>query len=352
VSHPHPEPSVASPRRLQDRAAWPGARSQRAIREIRPLLHGAALLPVLLGTGCAERREPDPFAATRVLPTRYSAGRFLVRPVTGSGDTLTFFTDTGGGLFVYADVGRRSGFEADSEGVRLPSFAPGQGIPEPLGSPDGRLFVMEEHRPDLGDWDGMLGQAWFAERVWTFDYPGERLLLWPDSTEAPVFDSGHAVPLGFRTDSTGTRVLSFPRIRVEIDGDSLDLLFDTGATARLPEAALETVADGLPAERATSFITSSVLNRWRERHPDWRVVEDADATISGMVMIEVPAIRIAGFEAGPVWFTERPDRNFHEYMSSFMDQRVEGALGGSGLKYFRITLDYPRAVAWFEQPGR
>ena len=198
----------------------------------------------------------------------------------------------------------------------------------------------------------MLGQAWFADRVWTFDYPGQRLLLWPDSAAVMPADPAHAVALGFRTDTTGTRVLSFPRLRVEIDGDSIDLLFDTGATANIPAAALEKLADGLPAERATSFITSSVLNRWRERHPDWRVIDEADETVPAMVMIEVPSLSIAGFDAGPVWFTERPDRNFHEYMSSFMDRRVEGALGGSGLKYFRITVDYPRAMAWFERPDR
>jgi hypothetical protein len=319
-----------------------------ALRANRPWVRTLALVPLLPGMGCGNERKPDPFTGATVIPTHYAAGRFLARPVTASGDTLNFFTDTGGGLFVYADVSRREGFEGDSGGVRLPRFAVGQGIPEPLGSTDGRFFVMQDRQPGFDDLDGMLGQAWFADRVWTFDYPAERLLLWPDSTRPARFESAHIVPLGFRTESTGTRVLSFPRIRVQIDGDSLDMLFDTGATARVPAAALEAVADGLPAERATSFITSSVLARWRARHPDWRVVDDADVTISGMHMIEVPAVSIAGFDAGPVWFTERPDRNFHEYMSSFMDRRVEGALGGSLLKYFRITLDYPQATATFE----
>jgi hypothetical protein len=52
---------------------------------------------------------------------------------------------------------------------------------------------------------------------------------------------------------------------------------------------------------------------------------------------------------GPVWFTRRPDRNFHEYISSMMDARVEGALGGSALHFFRVTVDYPGRVAVFQQ---
>lgn len=66
-------------------------------------------------------------------------------------------------------------------------------------------------------------------------------------------------------------------------------------------------------------------------------------------MIEVPEISVAGYTVGPVWFTRRPDKNFHEYMSQWMDKRVEGALGGNALYHFRITIDYPRAVAVFEK---
>ena len=53
---------------------------------------------------------------------------------------------------------------------------------------------------------------------------------------------------------------------------------------------------------------------------------------------------------GPVWFTRRPDPNFHQFASFWTDKQVEGALGGSALKYFRVTLDYPNAVAVFERP--
>jgi hypothetical protein len=64
-------------------------------------------------------------------------------------------------------------------------------------------------------------------------------------------------------------------------------------------------------------------------------------------MIEVPEVIIAGYKVGPVWFTHRENRNFHDFMSSFMDARVDGALGGNAFRHFIMTVDYPGAAAYF-----
>ena len=64
-------------------------------------------------------------------------------------------------------------------------------------------------------------------------------------------------------------------------------------------------------------------------------------------MIEVPAVEVGGSIVGPVWFTGRGDAQFHEMMSSMMDGKVEGALGGNALGHFVLALDYPKAVAYF-----
>jgi hypothetical protein len=66
-------------------------------------------------------------------------------------------------------------------------------------------------------------------------------------------------------------------------------------------------------------------------------------------MIQVRELRVGGQIVGPAWFTMRPDKNFHEFMSQWMDRPVDGALGGSVLRYFRVTLDYPGATATFER---
>jgi len=123
------------------------------------------------------------------------------------------------------------------------------------------------------------------------------------------------------------------------------MLFDTGATTTLTAATFAALG-GLAPDRATSFITNAVFTAWHKAHPDWRVLEAAEAG-SGEAMIQVPEVEIAGFTVGPVWFTRRRDGNFHQYMSQWMDKRVEGAVGGNILSHFRITVDYPKAEATF-----
>jgi hypothetical protein len=66
-----------------------------------------------------------------------------------------------------------------------------------------------------------------------------------------------------------------------------------------------------------------------------------------MSMILVPVVSVTGFSVGPVWFTERPDTNFRKFMSQWMDRRVEGAVGGNVFRFFRLTVDYPAALAYF-----
>lgn len=291
------------------------------------------------------------------LPTVYRSHRFWVEPVTTSGQRIRLYTDSGGGLFLLAGAAARLGVELSTE-VRgtdtlrlatLPPFAAAAAIPAPP-TRGGRIpvFAPPDRAFGMFDADGMLGQEWFGGRVWTFDYPGQTLWLRAPG-DVPAASAEHRVSLGFQTDSAGQRALNFPRIQVTIDGETLDLLFDTGATSPVSPAAIA-VMGGPDSVRATSFITTTIFERWRSRHPDWRVVEGGERG-TGEALIEVPAITVAGFTVGPVWFTRRPDRNFHQYMSRFMDRQVEGALGGSGLHYFKVTVDYPNGVAVFERAG-
>lgn len=303
------------------------------------------------------------------IPTRYDEHRWLVTPVTKGGETLVFYTDSGGGwnmlLAPTADRLKLPREKAEVEGrtretVAWSDLAPNSPVPAPIAaSPgNGRLIVMPyegEMRQMFPPGEsgvppeaGFLGQYWFADRVWTFDYPGRRLLL-RSPGDLPPHDPARRVSLGFKTGPDGKRVTHFPRIPVKVDGETLDLLFDTGASTRLSPAALAALGDNRPADRAASFITASVFARWRKLHPSWKVVEKADRMMNE-AMIEVPQVEIGGSTVGPVWFTRRPDRSFHNYMSGMMDQRIEGALGGSALQYLRITVDYPNAVAVVEKP--
>ena len=73
------------------------------------------------------------------------------------------------------------------------------------------------------------------------------------------------------------------------------------------------------------------------------MVEKGEAG-SGATMIQVPSVQVGGLTTGPVWFTQRADRNFLDYMSQWTDRTVVGALGGNALCSFRILLDIPCAV--------
>lgn len=294
-------------------------------------------------------------------PVRYDAHRFFLRPVTLAGDTLLLFLDSGGDNILRASVATRAGMKATPQvGARgdttwvvsLPPFRDGTQVPIPAGSaapvmqvPGERaMATMAKVWPGTADWSGELGGMWFADGTWTFDYLHGRLSLQPQSLAIAAV-APHIIPLAFKV-VDGTRPTNFPRLRAQIDGDSLDLLFDTGATVTLGDSAWRVIGDALPRERATSFMAASVFDRWRRRHPEWRVLERGEF-YSGRELIEVPTISIAGFLVGPVWFTRRLDAEFVPYVSAGTDREVIGALGGSAFQYFTITIDYRRGLAEF-----
>jgi hypothetical protein len=67
-------------------------------------------------------------------------------------------------------------------------------------------------------------------------------------------------------------------------------------------------------------------------------------------MILVPDVEIAGLHTGPVWFTGRSDKNYLVFMSSLMDQPVDGSLGGNAMRRFTMTVDYVHRKAAFRSP--
>ncbi|MEF3313208.1 hypothetical protein PV433_30400 [Paenibacillus sp. GYB004] len=296
---------------------------------------------------------------TRLLPAEFRDDRILIRLVTRDGVPLQLLTDTGGGLVLTEEAVRKAGLVPDSTevvgnktfpAVDLPFGEEDETVPPLLiGGRPGKFLVMSEPRGVLEGLDGLIGQAWFADRVWVFDYILRQFIYDPDVIAGGAMkDSPHTVPLGFLHNDQGSRMNSFPRIQVKIDGEVVDLLFDTGASIELSEQGAAGYADDGGRVRGTSFITLSLFQKWKRRNPDWRVIERAEQH-TGLPVIEVPEVEVAGYTVGPVWFTARPDPNFHTYISQWMDRRVEGALGGSCFRYFRITAHFPEAWACFER---
>ncbi|HEV7778273.1 MAG TPA: hypothetical protein VGO76_15490 [Luteibacter sp.] len=297
------------------------------------------------------------------LPAHFEANRVYVVPMLANGQSLRFYTDSGGGANLLCrkaatregiatrpmPAGRQkeSDLGKNVSMAHLPAFAPGKSIP---ANADGNDSLIVFDCPDKAGLaasdigDGFLSSRWFAGRTWTWDYPDGRLRL--EGSKFTPDPRAHAIGLGLVARKPGEQGLAFVRIAIIVDGKPLQMLYDTGATTMLTPAAMDAVNDGLPAVRATSFVTHSTLQAWHTAHPDWRVIDKAEAGMDAR-MIEVPKVDIAGYRTGPVWFTERPDKNFREWMSSMMDKPVEGAVGGDLFRHFVITVDYPKAKAYF-----
>jgi predicted aspartyl protease len=311
-------------------------------------------------TATAEKRaERDLLRRTgrdRVaLPAEFRHDLIWVAPAI-EGRVLRFFTDTGGGWnALREDLARKLQREtlivrmddgALKEFIAFPAFDAGQAIPAaPAYFMRGMLALGGKN--ELGDMDGFLGARWFADGVWEFDYRQRslnRLYAFEGTADDP-----HRLSLGFQVDAQGQRTMHFPRMRARIDGEELDFLLDTGATATLTERSAAVFKLKAGTRIGTSFIEHAVFERWVQRHPQWRVLERADQKKDARRMIEVPKIDIAGHSVGPVWFAEQPAGAFQQYMSSMMDQPVWGALGGSALRHFRLIIDYPNAAAYFHR---
>ena len=324
-------------------------------------------MTVLVGILAAAALTLGPAASTdaaQVLPTEFEAGHFHAVPETTDGQKLKLLVDTGGGgtdgmYWITEAAAKRLHLETRSCTIRnrqvtvaaVPIYKPGLGLPLPLSGPCGEAVLVFGESDGAGQLrgDGQLGAAYLQGRIWTFDYPAQQLSL-EAATWRPGPDT-HATGLGFKRAGYGKPAGAFPRIIIGVDGKPLGMLLDTGATAH-PTVAGK-AASGLATvdgEGVASYITTSMLDHWHKTHPDWRVVENSDDLFAPQFMarmIEVPEVQIAGWSIGPVWFTERPDSAFHNFMGRMMDKAPEGALGGNVLGHFVMTIDYPEATAYF-----
>lgn len=297
-------------------------------------------------------------ANEQALPARFEHNRVFVHATAPDGEEVRFYTDTGGGfnavaesvaeLHGLADRGSTGSGGGEFELVEFPGFMEAAGIPRPAAEPwlSGHLAVAPDGMLEA---DGFLGTRWFAGKIWKFDYPGETLSLL-ETSDVPA---GYGeVSLGFRTDDSGARDLSFPRVTIQVDGEPLEMLLDTGAKAQLTESAAAEYSLPAGSVVGASYIIRSKFQQWRARNPGWRVVMEGEAvTGNAFPMIEVPEVQIGDIRVGPVWFSVRPDDTFLNWMSQMMDRQIVGAVGGSMFQYLRMIIDYPEAKAYFQLPS-
>jgi hypothetical protein len=128
-------------------------------------------------------------ALTAPLPSRFEADRVFATPTTAKGETLRLYTDTGGGMnllcretaqrlhlpieSVPPDAQMEAELGKDLARTQLPHFAPGKSIP--VNADGDANFLVHDCKNNERFGEGLLSQHWFAGRIWTWDYPAQRL---------------------------------------------------------------------------------------------------------------------------------------------------------------------------------
>lgn len=183
----------------------------------------------------------------RVIPTVYKAGHFYAVPQTKEGQKLRLIVDTGGGggagmYWITKSAAARLGIktrtckvgDASISVASVPHYKPKQSLPPPLESrsPCGNTLVVGPKH--YSDRDGQLGAGYLPGRVWTFNYPDRRLVVegssWQPNPRA------QATKLGFMRNAKGELATGFARITIQVAGQKINMLLDTGTTARPTKA--------------------------------------------------------------------------------------------------------------------
>jgi hypothetical protein len=312
-----------------------------------------------------------------LLPSSFINGeRFYIKVVTVNGDTILAFGDTGGGIsMVLPDVLTNLNLQSKTKTGIIKGFFPMQYIPfydiakdenVPPPVPLRNLIFrrcMERVQeplllipPDNDEFKELvlirkcipfgifLGQNFFMGKSWTFDYIKRQ--IWVNTPISKAEEGKPGVQrIGFKKNSNHENVFGHPSMYIEVDGEIIEVLFDTGATIVLSEDGKKDF--GTEAKTiGGSFIAKSIFDKWRKMHPDWKHYEKADMNND---IIEVPKVKIGGYEVGSVLFAERNDENWSKGMITSMDTIVKGAIGGSGLSYFKVTIDYNSELIKFEK---
>lgn len=310
-----------------------------------------------------------------IVPTHFVDGeRFYFKLPLANNDTLLAFGDTGGGISFLAPKAVSKGdinsnlkrgivkammplqyilFQdlVKDKNYPVPSFQRNFVIRNPflaVTSPalmippmDDELKFMLDVQPEI---EAFLGQSFFMGHSWTIDYLNEQITVNTALNDSLVNDA-NVQKLGFKKNIRQEKIFGHPSMQVVIEGDTIDVLFDTGASIVLSE-------DGQKMLKTTkktlggSFIAASLYNKWRKEHPEWKFYPKAD--LAGDI-IEVPTVTISGHKVGPVLFAVRRDEVWSNGMIASMDKVVKGAIGGSALKHFKVTIDYNAELVRFEK---
>lgn len=289
------------------------------------LTSSAALCAASVDTASAARKTA---AETTQIPMRVENNQILAYfgfPAAGGKNRkLLTQIDTGGGVLL---VARKA---VEELGLKI----------ERRQAPHGFAFVAldrifvgskEVHIPTAGTTEhetlvfhpGAAAPAFFAasvlrDRAVTFDYPGGTFAL-----DGPSL-GGVQLRVGIANRT------AFPRVELNVDGETMGFLLDTGASF--------------------TMLSQSVIRKLRTKNPSWSYAHGAygPANMLGRLernadMLRIPRVRWGSIALDYLDVVSRPHGTFETYMSSMMSAPVVGALGGNALRNFALRLDYPNA---------
>lgn len=257
----------------------------------------------------------------------------------GSPRTARFWVDTGGGAFLFCeplaqDIGLKLGEEVRAEGERFAPITPPRTL---LGTmaidlEGARAFVTLGKKtvtPGV-DAEGLFPAHLLRRYHVIFDYPGRKFTL---------AKPGTVKPRGVRLETPINQGSGFPRLEVQIEGQTYGFLLDTGASF--------------------TMISREQLDAWLKAKPESPNVvgavgagnmglgkTEADALMLGLASIDLGPFKLNGVAA-----VSRPKGTFEQYMSKMMTKPIIGALGGNVLRAFRIEIDYANNATYFEKTG-
>jgi hypothetical protein len=176
--------------------------------------------------------------------------------------------------------------------------------------------------------DGMLpGKALEHSQI-VLDYPQHRLSV---GEAGSLPHRGEKLPCPYVASS------GHPQVEVEIDGIEYGFLLDTGTQITL--------------------MREDMLKRWAKQHTDWpRSIGAAGPANEGAdpdndFLLRIPRLQFGSFALNHVAVAARSNETYSATMYE-TPAAIVGALGGNVLSQFRVEIDYPEQLCFFEHSGK
>jgi Aspartyl protease len=288
-----------------------------------------------------QKSEPEPVSSTVPLHVQFNRPFIdleFSRP-DGSPRKARFWLDTGGGGFLFCealarDIGMKFGEEVHEEGERFARTTPPRTMLGKMalnidGARASIVLGKKTIQPGV-EAEGLFPAHLLRRYHVIFDYPGGKFTLAKPGTLTPR-GVRIATPVGQRS--------GFPRLEIQIAGQTFGFLLDTGASF--------------------TMISRVQIETWIKAQPEWpNAVGAAGAANMGLgkmeadgLMLGLPQVELGPFQLKAIAAISRPKGTYESYMSGMMTQPIIGAIGGNLLRAFRIEIDYANNATYFERTG-